>query len=84
MTADNRTAGLPRRAAAAARIKALYAVKPDDERYQAARTAALNTLGIPADGPAEGTWNTDLFTETTTDLAAGHPLAGRSPWGRGD
>lgn len=39
-----------------------------------------NALGLPVAGPAEPQWSADLTTATTQDLAAGHPLSGRSPW----
>lgn len=42
------------------------------------------SIGIPIAGPAEAAWSADLLHETTFDMAAGHPLAGRSPWAQGE
>ena len=42
--------------------------------------AEWNAVGIPVAGPAEADWSGDLFSPTTTDMGAGNPRNGVSPW----
>lgn len=69
-----------RRADAAAWLTKLHRARPGDPAAERARVAALNALGIPSAGPAEADWSTDLGTPTTTDMGAGNPRNGKSPW----
>jgi hypothetical protein len=36
--------------------------------------------GLPLPAVAEPAWSEDLFTPTTTDMGAGNPRNGVSPW----
>lgn len=56
---------------------------PDDAQAPT-RAQRLNRLGIPAAETPEPRWSADLFAPTTTDLGAGNPRNGISPWPTAD